>query len=180
MHSPLITRVFTLAGIGLVVGAVHSAIRPVTLTPAAPAPKPVAPAPGTAPPAGAQPSAPAALGLDISIEQAHSLFQKGVKFLDARHPEEYAAGHVENAFLLPAEAFLGGKTPDVLGILDHAETLVVYCGGGACDASKNLVILLQQAGFANCHIMTDGFPGWQKAGLPTATGKDPFDTGGDQ
>ncbi len=63
----------------------------------------------------------------------------------------------------------GGKTPVALNFLDPAKPVVIYCGGGACDASHNVTALLQQLGFNQCHIMTDGYPGWNAADHPTGT-----------
>jgi rhodanese-related sulfurtransferase len=130
---------------------------------------------GTGAPAGA--AAPAAvLGLDISIPQAFVLFQQGgIMFLDARRKDEFEAGHVDGALLLSTEHFGRGTIPATIGVLDKTQPVVIYCGGGACDASKNLVIMLQNFGFTRFHIMTDGFPAWQAAGHPVATGPSPID-----
>lgn len=190
-HLTLIPRLFMLAGIGLIAGVVHSALHePIVLTPAQPASHNAAT--GTSPtdtdrPIGAvgvpdtsaQPTtkptpAQAALGLDITIPQAAGLYAQGVQFLDARHLAEYETEHVTNSWWLAAERLTGGQTPIALTLLDKNAPVVVYCGGGMCDASKNVVILLQQAGFTKCHIMTDGLPKWKEAGHPVANGKDPL------
>ncbi len=121
-------------------------------------------------------TAPAAsLGLDITIPQAFGLFQQGgIMFLDARRKDEYEAAHVEGALLLSTEHFGRGTIPATIGFLDKTQPVVIYCGGGACDASKNLVIMLQNFGFTKFHIMTDGFPAWQAAGHPVAQGPSPI------
>jgi len=174
MAGRLLLRAAILLVIGAGAGAAHSALRPVKLRPDAPLPGPAAPEivstpDGVAAPADAA-SAEAAMGLEITVSQAAALYDQGVSFVDSRHLAEFEGGHVENAFLMAAEDFLGGGTPVALGLLDPAAPLVVYCGGGDCDASKNLVLLLQQAGFRRAHIMTDGFPAWAAAGHPVATG----------
>ena len=174
MAGRLFLRAAILLFVGVGAGAAHSALRPVQLRPDAPLPTPLdpvaTPMPGGVAASGDAGSGEAALGLDITIAQAAALFDKGVAFVDARHLAEFEGGHVENAFLMAAEDFSGGGTPVALGLLDPAAPLVVYCGGGDCDASKNLVLLLQQAGFRRAHIMTDGFPAWAAAGHPVATG----------
>ena len=121
-------------------------------------------------------AAPAAvLGLEISIPQAFVLFQQGgIIFLDARRKDEFEAGHVDGALLLSTEHFGRGTIPATIGVLEKSQPVVIYCGGGACDASKNLVIMLQNFGFTRFHIMTDGFPAWQAAGHPVATGPSPI------
>ena len=91
-----------------------------------------------------------------------------VLWIDARSQNEYEAGHVQDAFQMSTEDFNGSE---VLNYLDKDGPLVVYCSGGQCDASKNLVKLLQLAGYKQARIMEDGYPAWKQAGYPTATGK---------
>jgi rhodanese-related sulfurtransferase len=131
---------------------------------------------GSTGPVAAAPVPAAPLGLDITIPQAFGLFQQGgIMFLDARRKDEYEAAHVEGALLLSTEHFGRGTIPATIGFLEKTQPVVIYCGGGACDASKNLVIMLQNFGFTRFHIMTDGFPAWQAAGHPVATGPSPID-----
>lgn len=167
----LVQRACTLALIGVIAGVAHSWATPIRLNPAAPASAPEhaqsAPAGGAGPGVASVP----ALGLDISVDQSWELFQQGAPFVDARLLEEFEAGHVEGAFWLPSAEFMNGHSPEALTLMDKASPLVVYCGGGLCDASKNTVVLLQQAGFTRCHIMTEGYPAWVSAGRPVGTGK---------
>ena len=181
MVSRLFYRSVTLVAIGGSLAIGHSLIPlkfPIILgAPQPPAPvtpqNGITPDVGTATPRGITPPAIAATGpgLNISIPEALAFFNQGVPFLDARHVEEYAAGHVQNAFYLTADLLIEGKGQEVLSMLDPQSAVVVYCGGGMCDASKNLVNYLQAAGFASCHIMHDGYPAWAAASHPTATGE---------
>lgn len=166
-------------------------VEPVPVAPAA-----AAPAPGSTGPAASVPAVPegenaarsaspdpaaaqpatgdAPLGLNITIAQAYALYQRGgIIFLDSRRKDEYEEGHVDGSLHLSTEHFGRGSTPVTIGVLDKNTPVVVYCGGGACDASKNLVIMLQNFGFTRFHIMTDGFPAWQQAGHPVAKGPSP-------
>jgi len=163
-----VPRALAITGVGLIVGLANSAFVPLRTRPADPLSPPSdgAPSPGTV-----APSQTPALGLNITIEQAHELFSRNVPFLDSRHLPEFEAGHVQNAFWLTADQFMSGKVPGVLQVLDPQAQVVVYCGGGECDASKNVVVFLQGLGFSRCHIMTDGYPAWVAAGHPTGTGK---------
>lgn len=188
MASPFIARLAILTLIGVGAGTVHSYIRPVAVRPKAPpvtipvtTPAPETPGGSAANPdsnpnanpnaaAPITPPAPQGLGLEISVAQAFDLYQQGRPFLDSRNLADYTKSHVEGAFWLPAEAFSGGKVPAALNYLDPSLEVVIYCSGGHCDASHNLAILLQQAGFARCHIMTDGLPGWVSAGHAVASG----------
>lgn len=155
-----------LAGVGA--GAAHSWVVPVSFRiddviaadPAPPAGNAAAAAPGQGAPA------PAPLGVNITLDQARGLFDQGIMFLDAREDHERGAGWIAGSIHLTAGMMRGSTLPDAFGMLDPAAPVVIYCGGGDCDASENLAILLRQAGFATLHIMKDGFPAWADAGLP--------------
>jgi rhodanese-related sulfurtransferase len=171
-----LARASVVALVAITVGGIDSMLRPVILQAKAPVVKPVASggethggADGGA--GGGSAARAEVLGLDITIPQAFALFGKSAPFVDARHREEFEAGHVQGAYLMPVEEFASGKRPAALDFLDPKQPVVVYCGGGMCDASKNVVIRLQMLGFEQCHIMTDGYPKWAEAGHPTAVGK---------
>lgn len=104
------------------------------------------------------------LGRDITIAQAKMLADSGAIFIDARLRDEFVAGHVAGAYLLPADMFRAPTPPAALQFIDRSATLIIYCGGGACDASHNTAFALMQAGYTKLHIMTDGYPAWQAAG----------------
>lgn len=176
----VILQAMSIALVGVVAGGVHSAMHPVALRPAAPAGPGVEAVGATAAQGtGGEESGAAspALGLEITLDQASELFANGTPFIDARLEAEYEAGHVEGAFWLPASEFMGGSSPRALDYLDPAAPLVVYCGGGDCDASHNVVVLLQRLGFTRCHVMTEGYPAWVAAGKPTGMGN-PAGAGG--
>lgn len=172
-------KALAIAAIAIIVGAADSAFRPVVekvdtkalqstnidelrarhaakgATPAEPS-KASTPAPSDA-----------TLGFEISIAQGYSLFELGIPFLDARHEEDFEKGHVAGAIRIAADEYPARAT-------EFAQfapgPVVIYCSGGNCDASHNLAKLMQQAGFSTIHVMTDGYPAWQSAGHPTASG----------
>lgn len=177
--TPLIPQVFVICGVGALAGLSYSwyhshfnapiVLRPTLAPPTPPTPPPTTPTDTTAPTVPTDTMAPAALGLEISVAQAKALFDAGAPFIDARTLEEYDQAHVAGAFHMTADQLTGGKTPVALNFLDPAKPVVIYCGGGACDASHNVTALLQQLGFNQCHIMTDGYPGWNAADHPIGT-----------
>jgi len=93
-------------------------------------------------------------------------------FVDAREAVEYAEGHIAGAVSLPFdEAF---KDPKKLATIDPGtKPIIVYCGGGDCEASRNLAYSLIDAGRKKVVIFEDGFPAWKAAGYAVATGKEP-------
>jgi rhodanese-related sulfurtransferase len=196
----LVTRVLALAAVGLTLGAADSWIRPVQLRMSAQPPtqttvpgssgaatqpdqKPAAPTPPAgvtaAPDAGATTveSAPvdAALGIDITLSQSKSLWDQGVSFIDARLKDEFLESRVEGAMHLTTLMFSEPTPPKALEFLDPSKPVVIYCGGGDCEASHSVGIRLQQSGFQRVHVMKDGFPAWKSAGHPVETGPDPLE-----
>ncbi|MFZ4573436.1 MAG: rhodanese-like domain-containing protein [Phycisphaerales bacterium] len=131
-----------------------------------PAPKPTPGEPTAVP-------APAPKDLvNISIAEAFAYFEQQKPFIDARHMDEFKAGHVRGAYQLSADELLAGKGMTWLGALDKSDFVVIYCGGGDCDASHNLYNYLTKSfGFTSCKIMHDGWPAWQSAGHPGDTGE---------
>ncbi|MDX2146331.1 MAG: rhodanese-like domain-containing protein [Planctomycetota bacterium] len=108
---------------------------------------------------------PAALGLEITIADAKSLFDQGIRFIDARAKAEFELSRVPRALHLPPEAFTTGVGLEVLNLMPvKEEHFVIYCGGGECHASHNLAVFLEQAGYTNLHIIKEGLPGWIGAG----------------
>ncbi len=130
-------------------------------------------APGAAPATGnSSPSvvAPAGMSL-IPFERALALFERGklsgdAAFIDARTATEFAAGHIPLAYHLPLDAFFGGKVPPDLDMIPRSSALVVYCGGGSCDASIRVSERLRDFGYTEIYIYDEGFAAWQSAGGP--------------
>jgi rhodanese-related sulfurtransferase len=202
MESLLLYRAAALVTLGVIAGAIHSAARPISLGLQAPAPyvgpKPVVPEkPVTGTPDGtsaangsnaaalpvAPPTPPTAAAedplaaLSITLAEAKAFYDQGFMFLDSRYLDEYEKGHVQGALLLNTDTFATPGGGEVIQMLDREAPIVVYCNGGMCDASKNLVRLLQQSGYMGGRIFHDGYPEWVKAGYPTATGKPPVGGG---
>lgn len=102
----------------------------------------------------------------ITLDRAVSLWrQGGVFFLDAREPADYAAGHIGNALNLPAQSF-AEHFGEVAPLLTPDSELILYCDGGECELSHELADRLRQQGYANQHILSNGWAGWREAGLP--------------
>jgi len=168
-----IGRMLLIVFAALLVGAWDSARRPVQLS-AAPKPAASAMAPdansSSATAAGTSTdnasSQSTVLGKDISVAQARSLYDNGAAFIDARTDAEWTAGRVPQAIHLSGEMFTDGRALVAMRQLDPAGITVIYCGGGDCHASEQVYIFLQQAGFTQLHILTDGAPGWTAAAHP--------------
>lgn len=111
----------------------------------------------------------AAVRRDIEINDVHlgkKIYDEGkTVFVDARAPDQYIAGHIKGAVLLPAR-----QTEDFLEefIAQYAPStpIVTYCSGRECDDSHELARFLAEMGYTDVRVMVDGYPGWEKEGYP--------------
>lgn len=188
--SDVFQKAILIAALGTMIGATHSVFRPVVEevdktkvavtnldnlpnrraidTTGGKAPEAATPTTSPAAPSATPTEASAgALGYEISIAQAWAAFQKGIPFVDSRHEPEFNAGHVEGATRVAADEY-AARAGELA--MYSPGPVVIYCGGGQCDASHNLAKLMQQSGFTQLHIMIEGYPAWHKAGHPIATG----------
>ena len=84
--------------------------------------------------------------------------------LDVRPREEYEAGHIPGAVSVPLED-LKRWVVDV----SHGVEIVAYCRGPYCVLAPQALELLHRHGFA-ARRLEEGFPEWQRAGLPVESG----------
>jgi rhodanese-related sulfurtransferase len=171
-----ILRAVVIALAALAAGFFHSRLHaPLDLSfaihpaPPAPAPQPVQPTlVGQAPkPAPVPVPVPAHEQGMIDLARFKSMLASPpLQVLDAREPGEYNKGHITGALSLPMSAFLSGGTPELVNALSRDLPIVVYCGGGDCDASRYVAQRLREMGFATTFVYEDGYTGWTKAGEP--------------
>lgn len=110
----------------------------------------------------------------LTLREARKLWEDGMYFIDARHDFEFEAGHIQYAALLPAQMFDSDieHANRVMDSIPLDGTIVLYCVGGDCDASKNTAALLEQYGYQDLRIMGAGYEHWVAAGFETSTGLD--------
>lgn len=95
------------------------------------------------------------------VELAERLAVGDVIVLDVRPAVEYAAGHIAGARSIPVEQ-LAERLKAIPSDLD----VVAYCRGPYCVMADDAVRLLRRRGRRALRL-TDGFPEWQRAQLPT-------------
>ena len=145
---------------------------PAEPTPAVAAAAAPASAASSAGAAGTHPPHPDRPWVAISGDEAVALHRQGVPFLDARRTSVYTAGHIPGARSLPiweSTVDQGVKALFDEGV-DVDAPLVVYCSGGDCEDSHMLSQKLHGYGFNNALVYADGFPDWEKRGLPVEKG----------
>lgn len=116
-----------------------------------PAATPAAAAPGTAVEAA------------VSIQEAADLRSQGAFVLDVRQPEEWIAGHIPGATLIPL-----GELPNRLQEIPDDQSVLVVCRSG--NRSAQAAAILRQAGFAQATSMNGGMNQWAAAGYEVVTG----------
>lgn len=109
-----------------------------------------------------------------TLEWVVAAYEQGTAFIvDARPLHEYVESHIPGAYHLPFEAFLKGQ-PAVLDLLPQEFPIIIYCGGGDCDASHKVQEMLTNYGYVELHVFEPGYPAWIEAGLPTEQGEPEF------
>jgi rhodanese-related sulfurtransferase len=117
-------------------------------------------APAATAPAGA---ALTALATTVSVAEAAALRDDGAFVLDVREPDEWAAGHIPGATLIPL-----GELASRIGELDRDQRIVVVCRSGNRSAEGRDILL--GAGFPSVTSVEGGMTDWASAGLPIETG----------
>ena len=103
---------------------------------------------------------PKALQPEISVTDAHDMYQKGeAYFVDVREQEEWDALNIPNTTLIPL-----GQLANRLSEIPKDKTIVVVCRSG--NRSKNGRDILIAAGFANVTSMAGGINEWRSQGYP--------------
>lgn len=108
----------------------------------------------------------------IGLDEARIKHQSpAVRFIDAREPEEFAAGRIPGAVNIPAVQGAVPRFDDEASPLGPATEVVLYCDGPACGAAEKLAGRIIDAGYRrHVYILRDGYPGWTAAGLPREQG----------
>jgi len=83
-----------------------------------------------------------------------------VLLLDARRPEDYAAGHIPGARNVFAYDF-AAHIPELI-TLPRDKLVVIYCDGGQCELSHYLAEQLRALGFQRLYIYEGGWEEWQR------------------
>jgi rhodanese-related sulfurtransferase len=103
--------------------------------------------------------------LEIDLDQFEAAHAAEAAVLDVRNPDEYAAGHVAGAVLIPL-----GELAARQDEIPAGEPLYVICavGGRSLTATTALV----QAGYRAVSV-AGGTNGWIERGRPVVTGDRP-------
>jgi rhodanese-related sulfurtransferase len=106
---------------------------------------------------------------DVSREElCETLECTDIVLVDARSPISWAAARLPGAINIPT-----GTVDEQARrrIPDRSAEVVVYCGGGACDASLAVAGRLVELGYENVRHYPGGKEEWAAAGLPLEGGR---------
>jgi rhodanese-related sulfurtransferase len=105
---------------------------------------------------------------EISTQELRRILADGSAIiLDARKRSEYVAGHIPGAHALDAPPDRVVASVERLVNDDKRKTLVLYCNGPFCQASRRMSELLVDRGFSNVQRYQLGMPIWRALGGPT-------------
>jgi rhodanese-related sulfurtransferase len=100
------------------------------------------------------------LPAEISVDEAHQLYDQGVFFLDVRTQEEWDDFHAPNSTLIPLD-----QLPSRINELPSDEPIVVVCrSGNRSQAGRDILL---DNGFEQVTSMSGGLNAWRSAGFPT-------------
>lgn len=92
---------------------------------------------------------------DVTVDVAKEMIDSGeVEVLDVRTPEEFAAGHIPGAKLMPLQVL-----ESMLSELDKDQKYVVVCRSG--NRSTEASGILAESGFKNVFNMNGGMNEWK-------------------
>jgi rhodanese-related sulfurtransferase len=98
-------------------------------------------------------------------ELADRLRRGEIVVLDVRPEPEFRAGHIAGARSIPV-----AELRRHLRTLPEDTEVVAYCRGPYCVYADDAVRQLRRRGF-RARRLEDGYPEWQRAGHPVATGR---------
>lgn len=112
----------------------------------------------------------------ISLEELIAHYEVGSLVLDARYRESFEDGHLDAPLIMniPAGEAESGyhyeRVSPYIGL-----PVVVYCSSDTCEDAEQLWQVLQSWGFSHeVRVFHPGWAGMVEAGLPMATGPDPY------
>ncbi len=109
----------------------------------------------------------------MTLDQAKVVVDaKSMPVLDARTPEEYAAGHLPGALNLPAHDF-ENHFLDLADTITAAPEVMVYCSSADCSDGITLAERLKEAYQGRIYLFEHGWTQWSQAKYPVTKGEAP-------
>lgn len=103
------------------------------------------------------------LPLEISVKEAHQMYQDGIFMLDVREVDEWNAGHIPGATLI----HLGSLERNAQAV-PKDEQVVIVCRSG--NRSAQARDILKRLGYQYVTSMKGGMNDWIRAGYDVEIG----------
>jgi len=105
---------------------------------------------------------------DLSLHAMRIFSETGLAYIvDARRREDFCLGHIPNAFSLDVRQFQQRFAEFRESWLNSGRLpIIVYCTGGECEDSHNLIEELKIQGITRTMIYAGGWEQWSTAGMP--------------
>ena len=103
----------------------------------------------------------------INVEEAKRLIEEGkVHVVDVRQPDEWQAGHIPVANLIPLDRIVNKPTESLTD--EHTQPLLFVCAVGgrsaiACEVAATM-------GYTELYNLEGGTSAWIRSGLPVDRG----------
>ena len=101
--------------------------------------------------------------VEIDIEIAKDLYEKGTLFIDARAEENFNDGHIPGAICSDELDVLIDK---IYSFDNLEKAFVVYCSDDDCGSSEELSYQLYDQGFESIYLFKGGWKQWIENNLP--------------
>ena len=100
---------------------------------------------------------------NVTVTEAHDIIENTTNLfiLDVRTQEEYSAGHIVNAMLIPHDE-LSSRQNELPG--NKSQLQLVYCRSGSRSVIASNILL--DLNFTMVYNMLEGFNAWKSAGYP--------------
>lgn len=100
----------------------------------------------------------------LDVAGAYQKYQQGALMLDVRTPEEWQAGHIPGATLIPLDQ-LSARS----GELPPGQEIVIYCRSG--NRSAQALSMLKEMGWENISSLEGGINDWIASGYEVVAGQ---------
>lgn len=110
---------------------------------------------------------------ELTVDQAEQACPHADLVIDIREPDEYAAGHLQNAVSIP-RGVLEFKIGDLPNIQPDSD-IILYCKTSGRSALAALS--LEAMGYSNVRAIEGGYEAWLQAGKAIARPLDDVDFG---
>ncbi len=101
---------------------------------------------------------------EVSLEKVSNEWQNDVLWVDARPRDQFDKGHIPGAILLNEYERDALLIEQMEKLQDNRKTIVVYCDGATCQASRKMrEFLKENMAMDNVWILQGGWTAWVAA-----------------